>query len=166
MGEEKTSLWYNRRVWRVDGRMTKQQARRILEAGAPDMSYEMRGQEQWLWQKGDIIWFSTELEVEILKVNAHKGRWRVNYLVRDHRPKLLGKQTGYTDDPGRAIAAKTYDEDGIHREAEAVEAPEKDPEQDRIEAHERRLRSLTSEMAAAPGPGARARIRNKLRRAA
>lgn len=138
---ETISLWYDRRVYRVDARLTKKQARRILERGAPDLGFEMRGREPWLWQVGDIIRFSPELEVEILKVHAHHGRWRVNYLVRDHRPKLLGKQTGYTDDPGRAINVTNYDEDGFHREVEAVEPPEKRPEQETAEAQARKVKA-------------------------
>lgn len=129
-----TTIWFNRRLYHIDSRMTDKQARRILERGAPDLSYEMRGQHPWLWKPGDRIVFSPELEVEILKVHGYRGRWRVNYLVKDHRPKLLGKQTGYTDNPTRAISITQNDEQhGFQYEAEAVDPPVKSRDQETAE---------------------------------
>ena len=138
---EETTLWHERRIWRVDGRLSKKQARRILDRGAPDLGHDIVEGQPCQWVKGEVVRFSPELEVEILKVSKRDGRWSINYLVRDLRPKLLGRQVGYTDDPSRATKVSEHSEDGWFPELEAVDAPEKTPEQEQSEFEIRKART-------------------------
>lgn len=108
MKREVTTFWYDRKLRTVDGRLTTDQAIRLLKGGAPTLTHPMNGPQPdpaW-WQVGDQAELVPyQLSIEITKLTAKAGNWRASYLIRDYRPKLLGRRTGFTTDPTKAIGA-------------------------------------------------------------
>lgn len=115
---EPLQFWHDRKLRIVDGRLTKKQAEGFLNGQAPDLSYPMDGPDPYLWQEGDqIVLIPTLLSFTVTKLRARAGRWEVIYVLQDHRPLLLGKRAGYTDDPGRAIDVTDTGHRGTEPEA-------------------------------------------------
>lgn len=132
-------------------------ARAILAGKAPALTDEPK------LEQGQVVDLHryAPFEIEAQRVWITVGRWmkagRWAYLLHDHRPRHLGRQTGYTDRSSRAIGSGDRSESGnlwdepeniddrdhsrIHREAGAKTAWSSTQQQLRTEKirHERRL---------------------------
>jgi hypothetical protein len=97
--------------------------RRLIAGGAPDIGHPVVGQEPCRLEVGQVVVIEKHrLWITITRVTAKAGRWRVEYRISDHRPRLLGKKVGYADHAARALRATYVDQEDIRRdELEAVE---------------------------------------------
>lgn len=120
---ETITFWHDRRIYRVDARLTKKEARRLLEGGAPVIVRPIEGQKPCPFKVHDRFEIAPHhLWIEVTKVTAKAGEWRVGYRIIDFRPNLMGNKAGFTTDQRRAIKTVDTDEKGQRRkEPEYVE---------------------------------------------
>jgi hypothetical protein len=81
-------------------------AREILNGKAPALTDEPELEQGQLVDLHDIVPFEVQPHQVTIRISGFTkgGRW--SYVLRDHRPTLLGRQSGYTDRPDRAIKAR------------------------------------------------------------
>lgn len=122
------TFWHDRRLWHVDGRFTRKQAKDLIDNKKfPSLDYQMVGQDRYLWREGDhAIIDPCRLEITITSVEGRGGWWRVKYRIMDARPNLLGRAGDYTDNPTESIGTSKVLSGGTLRieEPEAID-PEK-----------------------------------------
>jgi len=137
-------------MW-VDGRIGPTTARKLLNGKVPNLTYPISGQEPCQFNEGEeIIIEIYRLWIRISKVEPRHGKWRIEYVLADYRPNLLGKKVGYTHNPQRALRADYTDPDDVrHDELEATDQVEKHPAQERNEMkarlHSSKLENLKGE---------------------
>jgi hypothetical protein len=140
-------------MW-IDERIGPTTARKFLSGKVPNLSYDLEGQRPCIFTEGEqIVIEPHRFWIVISRIRAKAGRWNVEYILADHRPNLMGKKTGYTHNPRRAMRADYTDPGGDrHDELEAVTDVARSLEQERTEMENRKTRAtlerLKSERAA------------------
>jgi hypothetical protein len=118
------TFWYDRRLWHVDGRFTREQAKQLIKGERfPNLDYPIVGQHPYLWQENDhAIIDPCRLEITVTSVEGRGGMWRVRYSVMDARPNLLARGNGYTDRQTDSIGSSDRAMPGnLHSEPEAID---------------------------------------------
>ena len=131
----------NRTMW-VDARLGPAMARKLLNGRVPNLSYAIVGRSPCKFTEGEVIVIDPHrLWITISTVRARHGKWQVEYVLADHRPRLLGKKVGYTHNPRQALRTSYRDEDGdLHDELEVVGSVEKVRDAEASESEIRRLK--------------------------
>lgn len=122
----KQTFWHDRRLWKADERLPVDFAKQIIDDKAP-AKLMLPKQGNWPCQvaAGDVLVIDkTVLWLEATNVESDGKHWKITYRLVDHRPHLLARRSGYTDQPHRAIGANDRAAPGSLR----VEPESVDPE--------------------------------------
>lgn len=120
----KQTFWHDRRLWKADDRIPAEFAKQIIDDKAPP-KLTLPKQGNWPCQvaPGDVLVIDKAvLWLDVTNVESDGNDWKVSYRLNDHRPHLLARRSGYTDQPHRAIGANDRAATGSLRdEPEAVD---------------------------------------------
>lgn len=103
----------------MQGELTKKQRTAFLDGKSPNLDAAIDSPPTFAI--GTVIQIAPQFEIEIQSIKLRKQKWRVEYLIRDDRPRLLSKRSprsesgkskrhwrpdeehGYTTQPGLGI---------------------------------------------------------------
>lgn len=107
MGEPKhgtVSFWHERRRLYVDDRLTVKQAKRLLDGGAPHLVYPIKEQQPCPVKVGERFTIVPhQFWIEVTKITAKAGEWRVTYRIIDYRPRFMERTNGTTHNRAQAF---------------------------------------------------------------